>query len=247
LSELVKIVEKKPVNSEATMIIGLPDVGLVGLIATSYLISELNLDEIAYMDSDLLPPVVVLHEGLPHAPLRIYGNQNLIVVISELAIPAPAIYTITREIVDWAQAKKIKKIISMGGIPTENRQSIKEPEVFATASNQELLNTINKSGLKTLNAGYIVGTQALSMRYSISKEIPSIAILAQSFYNYPDPQAAAIALKELSKISEVNVDVSKLLKKGEEIRLKARDMMKRTQQEMNRMQKSQEYDLPLYV
>jgi hypothetical protein len=29
--------------------------------------------------------------------------------------------------------------------------------------------------------------------------------------------------------------------------LKARDMMKRTQQEMNRMQKSQEYDLPLYV
>jgi uncharacterized protein len=247
LSELVKIVEKKPVNSEATMIIGLPDVGLVGLIATSYLISELNLDEIAYMDSDLLPPVVVLHEGLPHAPLRIYGNQNLIVVISELAIPAPAIYTITREIVDWAQAKKIKKIISMGGIPTENRQSIKEPEVFATASNQELLNTINKSGLKTLNAGYIVGTQALSMRYSISKEIPSIAILAQSFYNYPDPQAAAIALKELSKISEIRVDVSKLLAKGEEIRLKARDTMKRTQQEMNRMQKSQEYDLPLYV
>jgi uncharacterized protein len=247
LSESVKIVENKPVPSEATMIIGLPDVGLVGLIATSYLISELNLEEIAYMDSDLLPPVVVLHEGLPHAPLRIYGNKNLIAVISELAIPAPAIYTITREIVDWAQAKKIKRIISMGGIPTENRQSIKEPEVFAAASNQELLDTLTKSGLKTLNEGYIVGAQALSMRYSISKNMPSIAILAQSFYNYPDPQAAAIALRELSKISDVKVDVSKLLEKGEEIRLKARDMMKRTQQEMNRMQKSQEYDLPLYV
>jgi uncharacterized protein len=247
LSESVKIVENKPVPSEATMIIGLPDVGLVGLIATSYLISELNLEEIAYMDSDLLPPVVVLHEGLPHAPLRIYGNQNLIAVISELAIPAPAIYTVTRELVDWAQAKKIKRIISMGGIPTENRQTIKEPEVFAAASNQELLDTLTKSGLKTLNEGYIVGAQALSMRYSISKNMPSIAILAQSFYNYPDPQAAAIALRELSKISDVKVDVSKLLEKGEEIRLKARDIMKRTQQEMNRMQKSQEYDLPLYV
>jgi uncharacterized protein len=247
LSESVKIVENKPVPSEATMIIGLPDVGLVGLIATSYLISELNLEEIAYMDSDLLPPVVVLHEGLPHAPLRIYGNQNLIAVISELAIPAPAIYTVTRELVDWAQAKKIKRIISMGGIPTENRQTIKEPEVFAAASNQELLDTLTKSGLKTLNEGYIVGAQALSMRYSISKKMPSIAILAQSFYNYPDPQAAAIALRELSKISDVKVDVSKLLEKGEEIRLKARDIMKRTQQEMNRMQKSQEYDLPLYV
>ena len=239
--------EKKTVPSEATMIIGLPDVGLVGLIATSYLISELDLEEIAYMESDLLPPVVVLHEGLPHAPLRMYGNKNLIAVISERAIPAPAIYTITREIVDWAQAKKVKRILSIGGIPTENRQTIKEPEVFAAASNQELLDTLTKSGLKTLNEGYIVGAQALSMRYSISKKMQSIAILAQSFYNYPDPQAAAIALKELSKISDIKVDVSKLLEKGEEIRLKARDIMKRTQQEMNRMQKSQEYDRPLYV
>ena len=229
------------------MIIGLPDVGLVGLIATSYLISELNLEEIAYMDSDLLPPVVVLHKGLPHAPLRIYGNKNLIAVISELAVPAPAIYTVTREIVNWAQAKKVKRILSMGGIPVENRQSITEPEVFAAASNQELLDALNKKGLKTLNEGYIVGAQALSMRYSISKKMQSIAILAQSFYNYPDPQAAAIALKELSKLSDIKVDVSKLLEKGEEIRLKARDIMKRTQQEMNRMQKSQEYDLPLYV
>jgi len=247
LSESVKIVEKKPIPSEATMIIGLPDVGLVGLIATSYLISELNLEEIAYMDSDLLPPVVVLHKGVSHAPLRIYGNKNLIAVISELAVPAPAIYTIMREIVDWGEAKKVKRIVSMGGIPIESRQSIKEPEVFGAASNQELLDTLSKKGLKIMNEGYIVGPQALSMRYSVSKKVPAIAILAQSFYNYPDPQAAAMALKELSKISDVKVDISKLLEKGEEIRLKARDTMKRTQQEMNRMQKAQEYDLPLYV
>ena len=247
MSESIKIVENKPIPSEATMIIGLPDVGLVGLIATSYLITELDLEEIAYMDSDLLPPVVVLHEGLPHAPLRIYGNKNIIAVISELAVPAPAIYSIVREIVNWAQAKKVKRILSMGGIPLENRQSIKEPEVFGAASTKELLGTLEKSGLKVLKEGYIVGAQALSMRYSINKKMPSIAILAQSFYNYPDPQAAAIVLKELSKISDIKVDVSKLLEKGEEIRLKARDVMKRTQQEMNRMQKSQEYDLPLYV
>jgi len=247
LSESVKIVEKKTVPSEATMIIGLPDVGLVGLIATSYLISELNLEEIAYMDSDLLPPVVVLHKGLPHAPLRIYGNQNLIAVISELAVPAPAIYPIMREIVEWGQAKKIKRIVSMGGIPVESRQAIKEPKVFGAASNQEMLDMLSKRGLSIMNEGYMVGPQALSMRYSVSKKVSAIAILAQSFYNYPDPQAAAMVLKEFSKISDVKVDVSKLLEKGEEIRLKTRDIMKRTQQEMNRMKKSQEYDLPLYV
>jgi uncharacterized protein len=247
LSKAVEIVEKKTVPSEATMLIGLPDVGLVGLIATSYLITELKLEEIAYMDSDLLPPVVVLHKGLPHAPLRIYGNQNLIAVISELAVPVPAIYSVMREIVDWGQAKKVKRIVSMGGIPVENRQAITELQVFGAASNQELLGMLNKKGLSVMNEGYIVGPQALSMRYSISKKVPAVAILAQSFYNYPDPEAAAIALKEFSRIFEIKVDVSKLLEKGEEIRLKARDIMKRTQQEMKRMKKSQEYDLPLYV
>jgi uncharacterized protein len=137
--------------------------------------------------------------------------------------------------------------VSMGGIPVENRQAITEPEVFGSASNQELLDTLTKSGVKVMNEGYMVGPQALSMRYSINSNIPSIAILAQSFYNYPDPQAAAIVLKELSKILDINVDVSKLLEKGEEIRLKARDIMKRTQEEMSRMKKSQEYDMPLYV
>ena len=203
MSNSIKIIEKKQISSDATMIIGLPDVGLVGLIATSYLISELKLEEIAYMDSDLLPPVVVLHNGLPHAPLRLYGNQNMIAVISELAVPAPAIYTIMREIVDWGQAKNVKRILSMGGIPVENRHLITEPEVFVAASNQELLDALGKNGLKILNEGYIVGAQALSMRYSSAKKIPAIAILAQSFYNYPDPQAAAVALKELSKISGV--------------------------------------------
>jgi uncharacterized protein len=247
LSEAVNIVEKKAIPSEATMIIGLPDVGLVGLIATSYLISELNLEEYAYMDSDLLPPVVVLHKGLPHAPLRMYGNEKIIAVVSEMAVPAQSLHKVMREIVEWAQKKKVSRIVSIGGIPLENRQTINDPEVFAAASTQELLDQVSKKGLKTLNEGYMVGPQALSMRYSVNMNVPAIAILAQSFYNYPDPQAAALALKEFSKISDVKVDVSKLLEKGEEIRLKARDMMKRTQEEMKQMKKSQEYDFPLYV
>jgi uncharacterized protein len=71
--------------------------------------------------------------------------------------------------------------------------------------------------------------------------------MAQSFYNYPDPEAAAMVIKELTKIAEIKVDIAKLLAQGEEIRLKARDIMRRTQQEMSRMKKTQEYDLPLYV
>jgi len=74
--------------------------------------------------------------------------------------------------------------------------------------------------------------------------IDGVTLLAQSFYNYPDPEAAAAVLESLEKIAGVRVDVSELLQKGEEIRLKAKDIMRRTQEEMSKMSKSHEYEVP---
>ena len=244
LSETVKIVEKEPIPSNAIMLHGLPDVGLVGLIATSYIISELDLAEIAYVDTDLMPPVIVLHEGLPHAPLRIFGNKRLLAVISEIAIPANSVHTIMRALIDWGQAKNVKMILSIGGLPMENRQDLKAPKVFGVASNKELIRLLKERKLEILKEGYIVGPQALTMRYCAEKEIPAIAFLAQSYYNYPDPEAAAAAIQEVAKVADLKIDVTQLLQKGEEIRLRARDIMKRTQRELTQMKKSQEYDLP---
>jgi len=244
LSEVVRVVEKKTIPSEAIMLYGLPDVGLVGLIATSYIISELDFPEIADVDSDLLPPIIVLHEGLPHAPLRIYGGKNLIAIISEVPVSEAALHPVMRALVEWGQSKKVKMMISMGGMPVENRQDIKEPKVFGAASSEDLLDFLQKKGLDILKEGYMVGPQALTMRFCAERNIPAIALLAQSFYNYPDPEAAAATIKEVAKIADVKVDVSQLLSKGEEIRLRARDIMKRTQRELTQMKKSQEYDLP---
>jgi len=82
LSEQVKIIEKTAIPSGATMLFGFPDVGLVGVIAASHLISELKLAEVAYLDSKLLPPLIVLHEGLPHSPIRIFGNHNILLAVT---------------------------------------------------------------------------------------------------------------------------------------------------------------------
>jgi len=244
LSETIKIVEKESIPSNAIVLHGLPDVGLVGLIATSYIISELDLAEIAYVDTDLMPPVIVLHEGLPHAPLRIFGNNRLLAVISEIAIPANSVHAIMRALIDWGQSKNVKMVLSIGGLPIENRQDLKEPKVFGAASNRELIRLLQEKGLEILREGYMVGPQALTMRYCAEKEIPAIAFLAQSYYNYPDPEAAAAAIQEVAKIADLKIDVTQLLQKGEEIRLRARDIMKRTQRELTQMKKSQEYDVP---
>jgi uncharacterized protein len=247
MSEPVRVVEKKAIPSDSLMLHGLPDVGLVGLIATSHIIGQLKMEEVAYIDSELLPPVIVLHEGLPYAPLRIFGDSSLIASFGEAAIPAKAVQPIVRKLVEWGQAKKVRLMVSIGGIPVQDRQDIENVKVYGAASSKELLKTLGEKGIELLKGGFMVGPYALIMRYCAERNIPAIALLAQSFYNYPDPEAAAAAIKEFSKITGIAVDVAKLIEGGEEIRLRARDVMKRTSEELNRMKKTQEFDLPLYV
>ena len=242
-----KIIEKNSAPSEAFLIHGMPDVGLVGVIAASHLITEYKMVEMAYMDSESLPPVAVLHEGLPYAPIRVFGNGNLLITISEMAIPADSIQLYMRTLLDWGQSKSPRLTISISGMPVQNRQEIEKPKVFGVASNATLLRMLQDKGIEVLREGYLVGPQALVLRYCAEKNLPAIALLAQSFFNYPDPEAAAAALSEFANVTGKKIDVKTLLEKGEEIRLKARDIMKRTQQEMTKMKKGQEYDLPLYV
>ena len=248
MSGEVKIIEKKEIPLGAVMLFGFPDVGLVGVIAASHLISELeNIEEVAYMDSKLLPPLIVLHEGLPHSPIRIFGNHNILLAVSETAIPADVIYPIMDTLIDWGRSKKVKMMISLSGIPIQDRQDLKELKVFAAASSQEMLKMLQEKEIEILQEGYMVGPQAIMLQRCATMGLPAITLLAQCFLNYPDPEAAAEVLKGLASITGIKVDVSKLLEKGEEIRLRARDVMRRTQQEMSKMKKTQEYDIPLYI
>lgn len=243
----VKIVEKGKIAVGTTMLFGFPDVGLVGVIAASHLIEEMNLTEVAYLDSVLLPPLIVLHEGLPHSPIRIFGNNNMLLAVSETPLAAEIIYPVMYALIDWGRSKNVKMMISLSGIPVQDRQDATELKVFAAGSSPEMLKVAESKGVEILGEGYMVGPQAVMLQQCAKLGLPALILLAQCFYNYPDPEAATEVLKGLEKITGIKTDIAKLLEKGEEIRLKARDVMKRTQQEMSGMKKGQEYDIPLYV
>ncbi len=243
----INIVERKEIPSGAVMLFGFPDVGLVGVIAASHLVEELGLTEVAYMDSKLLPPLIVLHKGLPHSAIRIFGNHNVMLAVSETPIAADIIYPVIDALIDWGKGKKVKLMISLSGIPVQDRQDVKELKAFAAASSPEMLKIVQDKGIEALTEGYMVGPQAIMLMRCAQMGLPATALLAQCFLNYPDPEAAAEVLKSLAKLTGIKVDISKLLEKGEEIRLKARDVMKRTQEEMSKIKKTQEYDIPVYV
>jgi uncharacterized protein len=243
----IRFIEKEPVPKKFILVNALPDVGLVGVIAATHLISSLKMKEIAYLDSEIFPPIIVLHEGEPKSPIRILANHSLAVLISETAVPAEAIHPLANAIVNWASSKNVEYVISLGGVAVQNRQDIDSPKVFAVLTDKKLMKIIGDSA-EIMEEGYIVGTYALMIKKCMEIKLPAITLLAQSFFSYPDPEAAAATIKVLNKILNLNIDVSELLQKGEEIRLRAKDIMRRTQAELIKMNKAQEYDLPpLYM
>ena len=239
----LKIVETEPIPKQAVVINGLPDVGLVGLLAASHIISSLKLKEVGAIESELLPPLIVLHAGVPKAPVRIFSGNGLVVIIAETVIPSSLIRPLATSLVEWASEKEVKLMLSLGGMAVSNRQDIDAPKVFAALSAKPLEAQLNGAA-DVLEEGYIVGAYGLLLRKCAQASIPAITLLTQSHYNYPDPEAAAASLMAVNKILGLKVDISDLLKKGEEIRLRSKDMMHRTHEEMNRMDKSHEYDLP---
>jgi len=246
LEDKVKIVERREIPEGLKVICGLPDVGLVGTIAASHIISKLELAEIAYVRSDLLPPIVMLEKGLPHSPVRMFGNENLIVLSSEIAIPSSSVYSVIESMIDWIWNKKAEIVFTLGGLPIPNRYEIEKPKIFGAASDEALLKMLNEKGVQVIQRGFLVGPQALILRYCAERNIPAIALLAESFYNYPDPEASSVVIQALNRMIDIEIDVSELIEKGEEVRLAMRDMMRRTQAELARMKKSHEYDIPGY-
>ncbi|MHA1409308.1 MAG: proteasome assembly chaperone family protein, partial [Candidatus Odinarchaeia archaeon] len=228
---------------------GLPDTGLVGVISASHILETKNMEKIGYIDSTYFPPMVIIHKGEIMAPTRIYGKfKNIISIISEITLPFQGINQVVEGILQWLEEKKPQLVLFLGGIPVPNRMNIDSPKCYAVSSNEEATKTIGKAGVELLKEGMMVGPYALLMKGCKERNIPAIALLSEAFANYPDPGAAASVLMNVNKLLDLDIEVKTLEDKAEEIRIKMRDLMKRTSEQMRQTEKSREYELPpLYM
>jgi uncharacterized protein len=246
MSEEMKIVEKEGVKfSNPVVVEGLPDIGLVGTIAATHMVEALGLEEVAHFESTLFPPIMVMHKGVLTDPVRILGNEKLLVVTSEIAIPPLAIYSLASVLVDWLSAKGASLVVSLTGFPEQNRLEIDKPLVFGVGNMEQSTNLLKEKGVEVMTEGFIAGIYALIMKYCMVKKIPAITLMAQAFPNYPDPGAAASVLQVLNNILGLNISVDSLLEKADEIKIKARDLMRQTRSALERVGKMSEQQIPL--
>lgn len=243
-SQRVTIIETSPHDTYTHCIVGVPDVGLVGSIALGYAIQKHHMDEMGYIDSTGFPPVIVIHNGKPQTPFRLYHHRDLAAIISEVPIASPVIPDTAQAIIDWVKAKDIQLLIAVSGIAVPNRLEIDEPKVYGVGSSEAMNQRLRDSNIPIFTEGFIAGIHAMLMKESQKAGVPCIILLAQSHQQYPDPSAAVALLHSLDALIAFTVDTDDLAAQAEEIRVKTRALMQRTQQQMQQVQKGHEQELP---
>lgn len=244
--EIPAIVEIEKVSQVKYALLALPDTGLVGTIAAGHLVHSKKMNEVGYVRPGFLPPLIVVHDGEPKSPVRLYGNKDLIALISETPLPSSTYRELAKEIAKWAKERETQLLIPVTGIAVQNRLEIEKPEIFGLGGTAETRELLKSRGIRLLEEGFIAGPHAFMLNECIEMNIPIAMLFAQSHSNFPDPIAAVSMLERLNEAFGFDVDVKPLRERAEEFRLKLRELMRRTQQSMSSTQKSQEEEIPAF-
>ena len=199
------IKEFKEIDKVKNIVVGFPSVGMVGSIASEFIIHKLGFEEVGHVRSEKLPSLAIIRKSKPEAPIRIYKKNKLLILVSDVMIPDDLTHEFAREITKWIKAKKPKEVIILGG--SEKKQ---EGKVYVVSWKNEYL---DKTNLDHMKLGFVVGIYGPLMMELMEKNIRGYMILAEAEHK-PDPVAAAKVIRHLAKQIKLDIDPSVLEKES---------------------------------
>ncbi len=228
-----------------TLILALPDVGLVGAITGLHLIRELNLRDIVGIDSyHGMPPVTVIIDGKPKHPVRIYVNDtgSLGVLLTDVPFSPAAIVAFSIAVVKFARSRGVRRIISVTGLGNPMRFQMDKPNLYVLGSSPELQSEVQRlTGARTIPGGILVGPYSIVLKESMRRGLDNVVLLADAFIDIPDAEAAIVTVEALSKILGISIDTKKLEEEADKIKLRLKELMRETKDVMAKMGKGYEY------
>lgn len=229
------------------LVLGLPDIGLVGSIGAMHVVRSLGMDDVMGIESyAFLPPVVVISSGEPKYPMRIYRKDDMAVLVTDVPVSPPGLAPLAMAIVEFARRRGIELIVSMTGLGSPKRLQGGGTSVYWIASDSEADKAAREADMgERLEEGILVGPYAIILKEAVRKMVSNIVIMAESYPEFPDPEAAAEAVRALSRLSNREIDVGKLLEEAELLKIRLKGLMKDTKETLAKMGKGYEYRPPL--
>lgn len=217
---------KKPKG--VTVIEGFPGIGLVGTIATGFLVDHLKCEKIGsyYFETANTPSMIAIHECTLVDPVGVYYNKkNNLVIIHAITSAAGMEWRAADVILDVCQQLGAKELITIEGVGTTGEKGGSpggEAKAFFFTKNKPAFSKMEKKGYTCLSEGIIVGSTAAIL---LKSQLKTMCMFAETHTKMPDSKAAAKIITLIDDYLGLKVDPKPLLKQAEEFEKKLKQIV----------------------
>jgi uncharacterized protein len=225
----VTVVETESIKFHTPLVLlGFVGPGLAGGIAVSHIAEELQMRNIAHIRSRYLPPAVVFLNGLLRHPFRIYSDDHgkLCIIVCELPLRSDGLYSIASVLLDWIEAKDVRELVILDGIPTTTPPQIRETFF---AAEPEKIQAFTQKGLRIVPAGVIQGLAGCILNECLTRKIDGAVFLTPATSLIPDPEAAATLIDTLNTVYNLKITTQDLRAEAENLKTQLKEIAQRQQ------------------
>jgi uncharacterized protein len=218
------------------MVCCFPSAGVVGPIAAHAIIDQFKMQEIAHLRSRYMPSAAVFLEGRLRHPFRIYGHEelNLILVTAELPVADEGLYAVSSALLDWGANMGAREVVILDGIPVQGLPS--DRKVLFAAEEEKIADLAKDDQMEILDKGIITGIAGSILSETLCRSMVGFALLTPAIAVIPDPGGAVQLLEALNRLYKLKIDTTELKEGSEVIRRKMEEMA----QQVDGMQRQQQ-------
>jgi len=222
---------KKPRLKNPYLIVAWPGMGEVAFKAVAYLIDKLKAEEVAEIPSKEFFYLTesVIQKGIISLPAPAYsklyywkdksGKNDLLMFLSDAQPDLSKAEDYCMRLISLAKSFKAKIVVSFAAMPQAIDHS-QQPNVWLTATSQEMINKLNKYNVQLLTEGQISGLNGLFLGIAKREGLEGFCLLGEiPLYTIQieNPRASYAVLEVLSKILNIQIDFSNLIEQAHAI------------------------------
>ena len=232
---LIRTIGKKPKLENPIFIEGLPGIGNVGKLAVEHLIEVTGAKRYGEIYSKDFPPQVFINAD---STIKLVNNEfyflkskdenhrDLILLTGDYqGLSSRGQYDLVDAILDFLQEYGVKEIYTLGGYGLG--YDISEPKVLFATTHKKLVKTMKSYGAihkKNEPGGGIIGASGLLLGLGKLRGFEGACFMGETPGYLVDPNSAKAVLEVLSKVTNIEIDLTRLEEKAAEIEEIARQL-----------------------
>ncbi|GAB7013622.1 proteasome assembly chaperone family protein [Halolamina salina] len=217
----------------ATLIEGMPGVGLVGKIATDHLIDERDMQEFASVRGEGIPPVTVF-DGADrdvNSPIRLYidDEEELVALRSDVPVHVMDAPLFAERLTEWIGDNDVLPVY-LGGLAAErDADEVPSVEGIGVGAGQERLD--DAAVAPPDDGGMISGPCGALLFEAVDADVDAVGLMVDTDPRFPDPQGSHALIKQgINPIAGVDIDTQRLVDQAEEIVDQRKELAQKMQQ-----------------